>query len=187
MNTVSSMLDSGESTVVLVDDVLEKSGISRGSLYHHFGDFENLVHTTLIARFSANVEADARGIWKAVESAKSKEDFWRQIRKLSALTQVPERAAVRAERARLISMATARDDFAASLAKEQDRLTGMMADAIAVAQDKGWVKSTFSSRAITLFLQAYSLGRAVDDIAETHISNHEWVDLIDTVLATFEA
>jgi AcrR family transcriptional regulator len=180
------MLDGVNPTAILVDDVLMISGVSRGSLYHHFGDFESLIQATLISRFSANVESDGKAVWNAAESAKSKEDYWQRIRTLSALTQVSDRAPIRAERARLISMASLGGQFATSLAVEQDRLTQVMADAISFAQDKGWVAPNLSPRAISLFLQAYSLGRAVDDIAETHIPNQEWVELIDTVLASFE-
>ena len=187
METVSTMLDGTNPHDILVDDVLQISGISRGSLYHHFGDFTGLIETTLLARFSANVEADGKAMWQIAESAKSKDDYWQKIRKLSANTQLPSRAPIRAERARLISMASTGGDFAAALAAAQDRLTQALADSISHAQSKGWVNPTFSPRAISLFVQAYSLGRAIDDVAKAHLPNKEWVNLIDTVLATFEA
>lgn len=60
-----------------------------------------------------------------------------------------------------------------------------MADAIGRAQDKGWVKADLNPRAIAIFLQAYSLGRAVDDIAETHVSQDDWIMLINTVIHSF--
>jgi hypothetical protein len=34
-------------------------------------------------------------------------------------------------------------------------------------------------------LQAYSLGRAVDDVAETQVPNEDWLALIDVVLRSF--
>lgn len=187
MDTVSTMLDSDNPHDILVDEVLRISGVSRGSLYHHFGDFRGLIHATLLRRFSQNVEADTRAMWNIAEHADSKDSYWSKIRELSAATQVPERAPIRAERARLVSLASSDELFAQALAREQERLTQGMADAVALAQGKGWVKSQLSPLAITVFLQSYSLGRAVDDISETRVPNKEWVALIDSVLTTFES
>lgn len=187
MDTVSTMLDSDNPHDILVDEVLRISGVSRGSLYHHFGDFPGLIHATLLRRFSQNVEADTRAMWNIAEHADSQESYWSKIRQLSAATQVPERAPIRAERARLVSLASSDDHFAQALAREQERLTQGISDAIALAQSKGWVKAELSPLAISVFLQAYSLGRAVDDISERRVPNDDWVTLIESVLTSFES
>lgn len=186
MDTVSTMLDSDNPYDILVDDVLRISGVSRGSLYHHFGDFPGLVNATLLQRFSKNVLADTRGMMSIAEQATSLDDYWDKIRQLSAATQIPERAHLRAERARLIGMASSDPAFSHALAQEQELLTQGMSDAIALAQKKGWVNKTISPRAIAIFIQAYSLGRAVDDISMTKISNDEWLAVVDSLLKTFE-
>lgn len=187
IETVSSMLDGENPNDILVDEVLKISGVSRGSLYHHFGDFPGLIECTLLSRFTANVEADGKAMRKIAEAATTKEEYWSRIRKLSANTQLPSRAPARAERARLISLATSGGEFAEALAAAQDRLTDELAASITHAQAKGWVNPRLSPRAIALFLQAYSLGRAIDDVAGTHVSNKEWIELIDAVLTSFEA
>lgn len=182
MDTVSAMLDGAHPHDILVDEVLRVSGVSRGSLYHHFGDFPGLINATLLHRFSVNVEVDGRAMMAISQSATSKEDYWAQIRQLSAMTQVPERAAIRAERARIISMAASDETFGKQLAVEQDRLTAAMADSISLAQSKGWVNPLHSAQAIAVLLQAYSLGRSVDDISNVHMDNAEWVALIELIL-----
>ena len=186
LDTVSAMLDTVNPNEIYVDDVLRVSGVSRGSLYHHFGDYPSLIHATLIRRFAGNVDRDSAAMRAVAETAASKNDYWIRIRTLSAETQIRGRASARAERARVISLALTDEKFGRALAVEQDRLTNTMADAIAVAQDKGWVTSTLSPRAIAVFLQAYSLGRAVDDVAGAHLPNEEWVSLIETVISALE-
>jgi AcrR family transcriptional regulator len=185
-DTVSAMLDGAQPHDILVDEVLKASGVSRGSLYHHFGDFPGLIQATLLRRFSANVTSDSAAMQHLAQSASTKEEYWEQIRQLSAHTQLPSRAPIRAERARIISLAASDPDFQKALAAEQDRLTEAMAAAIQVAQEKGWVNAGLSSHAIAVFLQAYSLGRAVDDIAGTKVSNEDWITLVENVLSTFE-
>lgn len=187
MDTVSTMLDGQDPHDVLVDEVLRLSGVSRGSLYHHFGDFPGLIQATLLQRFSVNVDADAAALEKLARDATSKQDYWERIRKLSSITQVPERAPVRAERARLISLASSDEDFAAALAKEQQRVTDAMAHAVAAAQAKGWVDEHLSPRAIAVFLQAYSLGRAVDDVSAEHLENSQWQLVVEAAIGAFAA
>lgn len=184
LDTVSAMLDGTNPNEIYVDDVLRESGVSRGSLYHHFGDYPSLIHASLLRRFALNVVNDAAAMMQIAESATSKDDYWERIRRLSAVTQVPERAPVRAERARLISLARSDEEFAKVLAREQDRLTQSMGEAVALAQRKGWVKESLDPRAVAVFLQAYSMGRAVDDVAGERLPNGAWVSVIDTVLAS---
>lgn len=62
-----------------------------------------------------------------------------------------------------------------------------MTEAITRAQDKGWVRQDLNPRAIAVFLQAYSLGRAVDDVAENHISNDDWVQLIGVMIGSLQS
>jgi AcrR family transcriptional regulator len=181
MDTVSVMLDGSNPHDILVDEVLRVSGVSRGSLYHHFGDFPRLINATLLHRFSVNVKADAEAMMAVAESASSKEDYWERIRLLSAMTQVPERAPIRAERARIISMASSDATFGKALSVEQDRLTTAMADSIALAQKNGWVNPHLSAHAIAVFLQAYSLGRSVDDISNAKVANSDWISLIERI------
>ncbi len=184
LDAVSVMLDGENPNDIFVDDVLRKSGVSRGSLYHHFGDYPSLIHAALLRRFALNVVNDAAAMMQIAESATSKDDYWERISHLSAMTQVPERAPVRAERARLISLARSDEEFAKVLAREQDRLTQSMGEAVALAQHKGWVKESLDPRAVAVFLQAYSLGRAVDDVSGERLPNGAWVSVIDTVLAS---
>ncbi|MDH6277721.1 AcrR family transcriptional regulator [Aurantimicrobium minutum] len=187
MQAVSEMLNSDKPHDILVDEVLKRSGVQRGSLYHFFGDFPSLVRSTLLHRFSANVSADGAAMLVIAENATSKEDYWKRIRALSAITQVPERAAARAERARLISLASSDTHFAAALAVEQQNVTDAVSKAIATAQKKGWVDQQLNPDAIAVFLQAYSLGRSVDDVSTKQIDNASWQLVVDAAIGAFEA
>jgi AcrR family transcriptional regulator len=185
ISTVSAMLEQQHANDILVDNVLAASGVSRGSLYHHFGDFSSLVEATLLRRFAENVEADVRAMESVTERASTKEEYWMHILKLSAETQIPERAQKRAERALIISMAAKDEAFGAALAVEQERLTAAMAETIGRAQIRGWVTPDIDRRAIAVFIQAYSLGRSVDDISSTQITQDDWVTVVSGALKQF--
>lgn len=185
--TVSEMLDGETPHTILVDQVLEASGISRGALYHHFGDFPGLIEASLLRRFSNNVDADIEAIRTVSLESTSFDEYWANIRRLSAVTQLPKRAPVRAERARILALAATNERFGAQLSIEQERLTTEMARTIEHAQIRGWVTPDQDARAIAILLQAYSLGRIVDDITDEQLDNSLWVKLIDAVLTALQA
>jgi hypothetical protein len=61
-----------------------------------------------------------------------------------------------------------------------------MASSISIAQKKGWVTNNLDSRAIALFLQAYSLGRAVDDVAGKPVDNKSWQQVVEVIISSLE-
>jgi AcrR family transcriptional regulator len=185
IETVSAMLDSTEPLNIRIDEVLRQSGITRGALYHHFGGFPALVEATLLRRFTANVKSDGQAMHNVADESKTADEYWTRIHELSAVTQLPSRLAIRLERARLVGLAAEESSFSRALAQEQERVTQELTEAIALAQQKGWVRTELNPRAIATFLQAYSLGRVVDDVAATHLPNEDWLALIDFVLASF--
>ena len=185
MQTVSAMLDSEHPHDILVDEVLRVSGVNRGSLYHFFGDFPSLVRSTLLRRFSANVAADGDAMKEVANTSSSKEEYWAKTLELSRLTQVAVRAPMRLERARLIGLASSDEEFAHALASEQHRVTDALAEAIAIAQEKEWVDARLNPHAVAVFLQAYSLGRSVDDVSERSISNDDWQQVVERAISSF--
>lgn len=178
ISTVSDMLDGEHPQDILVEDVLRESGVARGSLYHHFDDFPALIETTLLKRFVQGVDFDTAMMEQMVDTSDSAEEFWSRLYAFNAETQDPERAHRRAERARIIGLAESSERFRKGLSAEQERLTNALTKAVVKAQAKGWIRSDVSARAVAVFVQAYTLGRAVDDVSVTRVEPNEWNQLI---------
>jgi len=51
-----------------------------------------------------------------------------------------------------------------------------------MAQQKGFVNHDFEPRTGAVFIQAYTLGKVVDDITQVHMDDQDWERLIGTVL-----
>jgi AcrR family transcriptional regulator len=183
INTVSEMLDGSTPQHILVEEVLAASGVARGSLYHHFGDFPALIETTLVRRFIVGVDYTNALIADITATSTTATEFFARMYEMSEDAQHPDRAHRRAERARELGMAHSNERFRALLSVEQERLTNNLVDAINTAKEKGWVRNDLDSRAIAVFLQAYTLGRAIDDVAVTKVDPEAWNSLIRAVTA----
>jgi AcrR family transcriptional regulator len=183
INTVSEMLDGSTPQHILVEEVLAASGVARGSLYHHFGDFPALIEATLVRRFIVGVDYSNAIITDITATSSTATEFFARMYEMSEDAQHPNRAHRRAERARELGMAHSNERFRALLSVEQERLTNTLVDAVEIAKEKGWIRKDLDSRAIAVFLQAYTLGRAVDDVAVTKVEPEAWNTLIRAVTA----
>jgi AcrR family transcriptional regulator len=184
IETMISLMDEHALASILVDDVLRESNISKGSLYHHFENFDDLVEAALIARFAAGVDSSIYLVSEAVNGAKSSEELLEKIVLVTSATQGRTRSKFRLERARVIGLSVNSPKLLESLEREQERLTTAMADIVREGQEKGWVSKTFDAKTIAVFLQAYTLGRVIDDVAgkDQQIDSNDWNDVVNTAV-----
>ena len=181
--TMVEMLDGPDPEHITVEDVLNESGISRGSLYHHFADFEELHETGLAFRITQWVNESAAAFEKILDDSKSKEDIRERIFAITAQSQDAGRRLKRLERARAFGLAGFSPRFQAVLGAEQARMTVALQTLIEQAQSKGWVRQDIDAMATAVFIQAYTLGRVVDDISSEKIDPEKWISLINAVVS----
>lgn len=163
--------------------MLSVSGISKGSLYHHFEDFSDLLEVAYLRRFAAFVDSSSESIAEVVATSTNREEMLTGLRGITRRTQAPDLASLRLERLRSIGLAGGNERFRVRLAVEQQRLTDALADLVREAQLKGWFRSEFSPNVVAVFVQAYTLGRVLDEISESPIDNDEWVAFIDHMVS----
>lgn len=158
--------------------VLQHSGVSRGSLYHHFEDLSDLLETAMVSVFSETVDHNIALISGLIDQATSAADFYRATQQFNQVTQSPDRRDVRFERIRLIGFACKNPRMVTKIAAEQARLTASYARLFRTAQQKGWMHQDFDPLAAAILIQAYTLGRAVDDLVADPVDPVAWNSLI---------
>ena len=183
IETMAGLLDQKAPENINVDEVLSVSGISKGSLYHHFEDFSDLLEVAYLRRFAAFVDLSSESIAEIIATSSSREEMLTGLRAITRRTQAPDLASLRLERLRSIGLAGGNERFRLRLAVEQQRLTDALADLVRESQVKGWFRSDFSPHVVAVFVQAYTLGRVLDEIAENPVDIEEWVAFIDHMLS----
>ena len=166
-----------------VEQLLTRSGISKGSLYHHFEDFNDLVECVQVRIFTEYVALDISAIQRALDAATDREKFVNLISLITRTAMQPERSVSRIQRARIISATQGRERFAARIAHEQQLLNDQMTRVISVGQERGWVPSHFDAQALALFVQGYAFGLILNDVAEARVNPEELITVIDSVIA----
>lgn len=179
IETARSLLSKHPVFSITAEMVLTASGVSKGSLYHHFEDFDDLMGTAMVRGFSEVIQqniAIARAAFEQCDSAGSLQSMFRQV---TRATQPPELPLRRLERIQLIAFSRSNPRHRRMLAKEQSRLTDAFEELFARGQDNGWLNRDFAPRAGAVLIQTDTIGRIVDDIVSDPVEDESWFGLID--------
>lgn len=86
VKTVVELLNTQLPSEVHADQVLEISGISKGSLYHHFEDLGELVETAQVYRYSKWITKSVEFMTEILPKAKSPEELRKALSMVTETT-----------------------------------------------------------------------------------------------------
>ena len=181
--TVNRLLDSKRSDQISTDEVLTESGISKGSLYHHFDDLQDLVETTLIYRYAKWIDLSIKRMSELLNTAKTAEDLKKSLFEITYATQKDSLKDMRVERARIFAEAQNNSRLSEKLVQETERMTTSIEDLIREVIDRKLFKSNLDARTVAIFIQAYTLGVIVNDFTQDKVSYENWTSLINRIIA----
>lgn len=182
LRTALNLLETHFPEDITGEMLLEHSGVSRGSLYHHFVDVSDLLELALVRKFSARVDANIEALSHMMAMSRSADEMYNALCDITEVTQSPENKRSRFIRARLIGFAEDNARLLERLGAEQKRLTDALTELFSTAQTRGWMNTSFEPKTAALFVQAYTLGHVIDDISIDHIDQDSWNDLIKRVI-----
>lgn len=183
LETAVNLIDEFGPQGFTVETLLEASKISKGSLYHHFHDFSDVIEQAQVARFSRYVDQDVAALVGILKSATSRQDLEEKFSLIVNAAGMPGREAARADRAAILGMARHSKKFADGLAVEQQRVTDVLTDIAREMQERGWINKDLDAAVVATFVQAYSMGFVLNDITTKPISIEQWSSFISLMLS----
>jgi AcrR family transcriptional regulator len=182
VETVAALLETKRPSEILADEVLERSGVSKGSMYHHFEDLQELVETAQIFRYSKWIDSSIDFLAMYVATARNKKEVRDALYKLTMLTQADDRKDARAERAQALAACFNNPRMAKQMGEETQRLTDSIADVTEEVKNKGLFRADVHAQALATFIQAYTLGKLVNDYNPTKVSEDDWNQFIMNIV-----
>ena len=182
IKTVVVLLDNLTLDEITSEKVLEISGISRGSLYHHFQDFAELLELAQVRRFSSYVDRSIEILTDLFAEVSNREELVLRLTAVSKAFQAPELANTRIERLTAISKVMHNPRMASALGWEQERLTESIADLYRDLQARGLGNPQLQPRTAAVMFQAYTLGRTVDDFTVNHMDQENWLYAVSLIV-----
>lgn len=168
-----------------VEMVLAESGISRGSLYHHFEDFPDLVEEALLDINRANVVTSIELVRHELAGVQTKDEFLVAVGRVTRALHSPERFKARVDRVRMLAVCGNDERFRKRFGDTQAEVIMAFADVIADAQARGVVRADFDPKVLATFMSAYTTGVILNDVSSDPVSYDDWNALVADVIERF--
>lgn len=155
--TIELLLQHGEGGF-RIEDVIERTGISKSSLYLHFGDRDGLIGAAYVEVFTTDTNRNIEQAILIFDGVETQAQLEASIPILvQALARVPY--TVRWNRMDVLSAARYRPEFLSRIVEAQTRLNSALAEALSAQQKLGNVRSDMSAREMAVLIQGVSFGR----------------------------
>jgi AcrR family transcriptional regulator len=170
---LADMEATGEASI-RITKVLQESGITNGSLYHHFGSREGLVQAAIAERFLGSVTKGLAVFTRRVAEVGSTEELFEVFREELVRIGSPDVQAQRVHRMTALAAALPRADLLERIIADQARYFDGAADAIGRLRDQGFVRGDIDVRAFAAWFLGLSLSRLLSDIDPDLDPDTEW-------------
>ena len=169
--------ESGESHLT-IDDILLETGVSKGSLYYHFGDREGLIYAARIAQYSTYLQNDSEELRSGLLTCTTFEQFVENLLGLTILSMKKNDRKIRAMRLNAISSAYGRPDLWYALQEKQHQYTNAITEVFQYGQKMGWVRTDITAHALGVFVQGHALSRILVDLDHNELEAESWVKVM---------
>lgn len=169
-----------------IEDVIERTGISKSSLYLHFGDRDGLVAAAYAELFTADTNRNVAAAIEAFSQIKTRDQLKRVIPLLvKALVNIP--ADVRWNRIDILSAARHRPEFLSKITEAQTRMNSALEELFKTQQELGNVRTDMSAREMAALIQGVSFGRLFRDIDSRMDKDDlaQWANLATAIYTLF--
>jgi AcrR family transcriptional regulator len=169
--------ESGESHLT-IDDILLETGVSKGSLYYHFGDREGLIYAARIAQYSTYLQNDSEELRSGLLTCTTFDQFVENLLGLTILSMQKNDRKIRAMRLNAISSAYGRPDLWYALQEKQHQYTNVITEVFQYGQKMGWVRTDVTAHALGVFVQGHALSRILVDLDHNELEAESWVKVM---------
>jgi AcrR family transcriptional regulator len=180
LSVVAQMLDEGGEASLRLAEVSRRSGVSIGSLYHHFESREGLIRAARERQFIESIPEDACEQAEFLAAATSPDDFLDRLVDLLRASSTPERALARRRRLELLGVAASRPESLETVSSAMSKYLDVIDSVALQFEDRGWLRDGIRPRALSLFLYMSSMGRVIWELDQRGSDDDAWIQMIAT-------
>jgi AcrR family transcriptional regulator len=167
-------IETGGESSVRIQEISAKTGVSIGSIYHHFGDRDGLIRATYVHNFAANIQEDIARAKRFMDKMHSTQEIAEHYDEMLEFLVDHFKHVPADKRANIIGNTTGRPLLRAALAEVQHGLTEQLTEVMQLLQDRKMLKPHLSPRAAAVMVLGMLHGRIVAEIDTSPVSENDW-------------
>ena len=179
--TIARLLEAGEKEMETfgymkfnLDRIIATTGISRGSIYHHFGDRDGLIAAVETEYLLKRFDAGMADLEVALDAAKTGEEAFTLVQLGISFSGAERQRALRWRRISTLASARSADSIYKSLQESQKRGTPSLARMLDKLRDRGLCEPTVPTLGLAYLIQSILIGRILVDIVEDPEADAAW-------------
>ena len=171
--TDKAMRAGGEPSV-RIQEISDATGVSIGSIYHHFGDRDGLIRATHAHNFAAVVAADIPRVKEFIERMSSADEMAEHYEEMMNFVKSHFSVQSALERAAIVGNTAGRPKLQQELGEVQTQLTDGVTEVMAIAAERNMLKPFLNPRAAANVMLGILFGKAISELDNTPVSEDEW-------------
>ena len=168
-----------------LDDLLAKSKISKGSLYHHFGSKNGLITAAEVHLLLATYDEGNRLLRLLIENTKNADEFASHMELMVRTATNKESEESRRRRVRALALAQHNPALAKEIKRSQIEGSNYLADTMQIAVDNGWLRPDINVKAFSYWQQGMFFGHKLLDITDEDDLKDPWNEIAIIALRAF--
>lgn len=176
------MIDERGEVAVRVQDVVAAAGVQVPVLYRHFGNREGLICAAHVQRLLSAITDELATLNDAIANVRDRAEFMALVDAVLIDLRTPERRAIRARRANVVGSTYGRPELGRAIGQLQFQAVRGIADALAPAQEKGWIRPEVDLVQFSGWFMGLNMGRIVGELASDHYDLALWDDMTRTAV-----
>lgn len=164
----------GGESAVRIQDISAITGVSIGSIYHHFGDRDGLIRATLVRQYADQIRTDVPRVKDFMLKVQSTADLTAQYDAMLAFAKEHFVQQSALARVAVLGHTVGRPVLLAELSEVQHELTESATEVMELLAERGILKPHLTPRAAAMIWLGLLFGRAVAELDTQPINEHEW-------------
>jgi len=170
-------IDRGGEVAVRVAEIAKRSGTAITSIYHHFGSRDGLVEAAQTERIVRSYREGLERFRRGFGTCRSRADFRDLLMGEIRDRNSPGRARIRLARVHGVGAVLGRPRLAKRVGEFLDRIDQDLADLLADAQRRGWIRAEVDPLAASQWFSTVVFGRVLGDIGRKSWNAAGWLDI----------
>jgi len=175
MRVAAEELNAAGPVAFNLDRVIETAGVSRSSIYHHFGSRAGLITAVEGSRMLEGFREANVATREVVQTVESGEQFFKFIEAVLVAGGGADAQATRSRRVASLAAAEQMPGLHELLRNAQQSGMKYYEETLQIAKDRGLIDPQVPLRGIANFIQSVLVGRALVDLLEDPTVDADWV------------
>jgi AcrR family transcriptional regulator len=183
IDVTSWLMDQKPLLQITSDQVLHASGVSKGSMYHFFNDFDELLEITQAERFNHWANALIQYVSSEFEKAHDRESFTHALERVMSNNCCETLKISHSELSRTLGFALGNTRFSRNIIEIKERVKFSILNILSESIERSLPgTSSMKAEGLALFIDTWIFGRIAGEFYRIPVKDTEWKELTSTLV-----